>query len=308
MSITLLGPQRVPIVKDILDDQGIDGPVAVITGGWEEREDEQDDLQKHIGRPTVNLQLYRRLEQVLKDDRPLSEALVDRNDRLRVAQTLYRRRLGPSLQAVWALHELRVPRMELLPSERNHALKAVAHLDAHYLEQVRGIHTAFQDLWAPVDRPVVERVREQLVTELEGCTAVLIAGGHVGGLLDQVSLFELRELLEEKPVIAWSAGAMILTERIVLFHDSPTHGQGHPEVYDDGLGLAPNVVALPDASERLRLGDKTRVRLFAGRFHPATCVALDGGCGVHWDGVRWSTIGPVRRLSKNGRLAGMVAP
>lgn len=309
VSVTLLGPQRQrPFVKDVLDEQGIDGPVAVITGGWEEREHEQDDLQHHLQRPTVNLRLYRRLEEVLRRDKPLSQALTDRNDRLRVAQTLYRRRLHPTLQSVRTLHALEVPRPELLPAERAHALRAVAELDAHYLNQIRGIHGAFLDIWRPIDRKPVAEVRARLADEIGSCSAVLIAGGHVGVLLDQMTLFELGPLLERRPVVAWSAGAMLLTERIVLFHDCPPQGRGDPEVYDDGLGLAPQVVALPHATTRLRLDDKMRVEILAERFKPATCVTLDEGSGVHWDGQRWSARGPARKLTAHGKVVGMVAP
>ena len=68
-SVTLLGPQRRnPMIKSILDQQGIDGRLAVITGGWEEREDELDDLDEHVGRPTLNLRLHHRLQKVLQGD------------------------------------------------------------------------------------------------------------------------------------------------------------------------------------------------------------------------------------------------
>jgi len=308
-SVTLLGPQRLrPIVKRVLDDQELDGPLGVITGGWEEREDEVDDLRDHCQRETLNLGLYGRMEQVLAEDQALSQALTDRNDRLRVAQTFYRRRLGPLLDSVRRLHELKVSRMELLPAERAHAIKAVAELDAHYLNQIRGIHAAFRELWDPVERPAVAAAREELRQILADCAALLIAGGHVGVLLDQLTLFELPTLVDETPIVAWSAGAMVLTERIVLFHDSPPQGRGDPEVYDDGLALAPQVVALPHARSRLKLEDKVRVKILCERFQPASSVALDEGCGIHWDGQAWTAIGPTRRLTPQGKLAGMVAP
>jgi len=308
-TVTLLGPQRHdPMVKQTLDRQNLTGRVAAITGGWEEREHEQAILEEHIKRPTVPLGLHRRLEEVLEHDPSLAMALRDRNDRLRVAQTLYRRRLGRSLQAVRELHGITVSRMELLPSDRADALRAVAYLDEHYLSQIRSIHGAFLDLWNPVDRQSVAEVRAAIAEELADCCAVVIAGGNVGVLLDQLTLFDLRPLLERTPVIAWSAGAMVLTDRIVLFHDNPPQGRGDPELYDDGLGLAPSIVALPHASSRLRLDDRVRVGSLAERFKPATCVALDEGCGVHWSGSAWSAFGRTRRLEASGKLVGMVAP
>ncbi|MDC3378799.1 Type 1 glutamine amidotransferase-like domain-containing protein [Planctomycetota bacterium] len=302
--VTVLGPQRrKPFIKQILDDQGIRGGLAVITGGWEEREGELDDLDEHVGRPTLNLRLHGRLQGVIRGDSGFSLALVDRNDRLRIAQTLYRRRLRSALESVRSLYELTLPRMELLLAERADALQAVSDLDAHYLSQIRGIHEAFHDVWDPTLEETTGEVRQKIAEELSSCEAVLIAGGNVGVLLDQLYLLKLRPMLENKPIVAWSAGAMVLTERIVLFHDSPPQGRGAPEIYDDGMGLAPALVALPQASKRLMLDDEQRVGIFAGRFAPSACITLDEGCGARWDGTAWHAVGEARRLTPEGHLA-----
>jgi hypothetical protein len=296
-SVTVLGPQRHdPIIKDALETYGIEGQLAVITGGWEEREGEVDDLEQHLGRPTLNLRLHSRFQDVLSREKTFSQALLDRNDRLRVAQTLYRRRLHGALESVRTLYRLTLPRMDLVIAERADALRAVSDLDHHYLTQIRGIHEAFQDLWDPTLNPSVAETRRQLKGELADCAGVLIAGGNVGVLLDQLYLLRMRPLLSNLPIVAWSAGAMVITDRIVLFHDSPPQGRGDPEIYDDGLRLAPRLVALPHAKYRLRLEDASRVGILAGRFAPAICVALDEGCGAHWDGAEWGPIGGARRL------------
>ena len=67
----------------------------------------------------------------------------------------------------------------------------------------------------------------------------MIAGGHVASLLNRLALFDVLELAAGKPVIAWSAGAMVLTDRIVLFHDYPPYGSDIAQVLDAGFGLAP---------------------------------------------------------------------
>ena len=77
------------------------------------------------------------------------------------------------------------------------------------------------------------------------------------------------------PVIAWSAGAMALTDRIVLFHDRAPQGPGHPEVYGSGLSVLRDVVLLPHARARLLLDDAPRMAVFARRFAPARCVLLE---------------------------------
>jgi len=86
----------------------------------------------------------------------------------------------------------------------------------------------------------------------------------------------------------------------VLFHDSPPWGPGHAEAGEVGLGLVPGVVALPHASERLRLDDAGRVSRFARRFEPDACVLLDAGVRLEWmDGWRSPE---ARRLAPSGRV------
>ena len=51
----------------------------------------------------------------------------------------------------------------------------------------------------------------------------------MGVLAHTLHLFDVAATATS-PVIAWSAGAMALTDRIVLFHDRSPQGPGHPEV------------------------------------------------------------------------------
>ncbi len=88
--------------------------------------------------------------------------------------------------------------------------------------------------------------------------------------------------------MAWSAGAMALTDRVVLFHDRVPQGPSHAEIYDDGLGLIHDVVLLPHARRRLLVDDRVRMSVLARRFAPARCIVLD-------DGVRYD-------LSPGGEL------
>ena len=73
------------------------------------------------------------------------------------------------------------------------------------------------------------------------------------------------------PVAAWSAGAMAIAERVVLFHDHPPQGAGNAEVFEAGLGLVRGAVFLPHAATRLALDDVGRVALLARRLPPAAC-------------------------------------
>ncbi len=63
--------------------------------------------------------------------------------------------------------------------------------------------------------------------------AVVVAGGHVGELTRVLHLFCVEPHLPQV-VIAWSAGAMALSERVVLFHDFVPHGVAQTEVFERG--------------------------------------------------------------------------
>jgi len=112
---------------------------------------------------------------------------------------------------------------------------------------------------------------------------VVLAGGRVDVLAHVLHLFNVAAVIRS-PVIAWSAGAMALAERIVLFGDRAPQGPGFPEVHGSGLSLVRGAVVLPHARARLRLDDAPRMAVVARRFAPDRCVLLDPGARVDTDG------------------------
>jgi hypothetical protein len=163
------------------------------------------------------------------------------------------------------------------------AIGAVRDLDAAHLRRVGAVRGEFYEGLRPHDRPVIAEHRADVMGLLADAAAVAVAGGHVGVLADTLHLFNIAASLRS-PVIAWSAGAMALTDRIVLFNDRAPQGPGHPEIYGAGLSLLRNLVALPHASARLLLGETPRMAVFARRFTPARCVLLEPGTRVDIDG------------------------
>lgn len=302
----LLGPQRFdPSVVRVLDDVGVEGTVAVVTAGWQERESEDEELREHIGRELVNLRLYERLESVLGRDRTLAAELRERQARLQEAQRLYRRRLAHLLAAARELMALDPKEHPFLLEHRTEAIRAVRTLDRQHIRRVRRIHREHEERVATGERPAVAWHRAQLRSELEGCRALLIAGGHVAVLLNRLRVFDVLPLVADRPLVAWSAGAMVLTSRIVLFHDSPPQGMGDPEVLDAGLDVCPGVIALPHADRRLRLDDPVRVSLFARRFAPALCVVLDRRARLARVDGQWKAGPETRRLHRRGAVRDM---
>lgn len=315
-NVVVLGPQRLqPTLADALDRVlALDGctperrQIAVVTAGWEEREEEVDELRQHVDRPVVDLRLFRRAEQVLRADAPLLAAQRQRTDRLRRLRELYRVRLSHALQAARELmrrtdSEAMADHQGLLEVEIDAAIEVVRDIDAHHFERVRELHAEHEHELRPGERDEVARHRAELARIVEDSCAVCFAGGNVAVLLDRLRLFDVAALVRGRPIVCWSAGSMALSEQVVLFHDSPPQGAGDAEVFEIGLGLFRGVLPLPHARRRLRLQDPTRVGIFARRFRPLVCAAMDERTRLHWDGARWRAAAGTRRLCEDGSLA-----
>ena len=300
--ITLLGPQRNAItVTQELERLGLPGQIAAITAGWQEREAEDDELQEAIGHRAVNLLLHHRAERMFYEDQELFRAHRARQDLLRQMQDLYKLRLDAYLDAAQLLFHRAGP-SDLLEPERQAAVMALRDLDSHHLSRIREVHARFETEMRPADRWAVAKQRDEIREILDECKVVVIAGGHVATLLTRIRLLGVDTMLSDKAVVAWSAGAMVLTERVVLFHDRPPEGPGNAEVLDTGLGLLQDVVALPHVTRRLKLDDTPRMSLFARRFSPSMCLALDPFCRARWDGEQWDLQDGTWVLGQDGQL------
>lgn len=304
--IIMLGPQRTrPTVREAVESLGLaaGARVAAVTAGWEEREPEDLELGEHLGAGAINLKVFQRADDIYRSDPELHQAMRDRQDTLQKLQMLYRLRLSHALLAARELLQREDPDEALLDPEREAAIEAVREIDRHHLRRITEIHRDFEERWRFDERPSVVHQQEELKQQLEGTEALLIAGGHVGILRNRMRLLDVLGLVGDRPIIGWSGGAMVLGEKIVLFHDSPPQGPGDAEVLGPGLGACSGVVPLPHAARRLRLDDHTRVELFARRFGSDICATLDDGGRVDWDGARWIGRAATQRLDADGTLA-----
>jgi len=207
--IALLGPQRLrPTVARTVERLGLDGPLAVVTAGWQDREAETGDLEEHLGQEVVPLELYRRADEVGRSDAELAAALRGRQSRLRRLQRLYRVRLGHCLKAARELLA-RPGEDDDLETARREYLAAVRSLDDQHLEALKAIHEEFEATWQPLTRESVRPHHDEIAARLEGAAALVIAGGHVAVLLNRLRLFAVLELAADLPLVAWSAGAAV---------------------------------------------------------------------------------------------------
>ena len=271
-----------------------------MTAGWLEREGDDGELHALLGGRTVGLSLYTRWLDVQERDPEYAAASRELADVLAELADLYLIRLDYALQAVYALQRRALsdrlgvsrvasrvappftsPEASPVASPVAEAVAAVRALDAAHLAHVNEVRGEFFDRLRPHDRPVIASHRSAVADVLGSAAAVIIAGGHVDVLAEVLHLFNVAAALRS-PVIAWSAGAMALADRIVLFGDRSAHGPGHPEVYGSGLSVVRDVVLLPHARTRLLLDDTLRMAVFASRFSPSLCVLLDAGSRVEF--------------------------
>jgi hypothetical protein len=305
--VILLGPQRRPTLDAVVRSLGLSGPVAAVTAGWQEREPDDAELSRVLGGRDVNLGLYRRWLDVQDRDPDYTAGAGRLDGILTELQDLYLLRLDHALRAVHALQRRDQSLRDRLRSEAvSEALAAVRELDAAHLRRVNETRLEFFGRLRPHDRPVIAEHRAAVSAVLADAAALVIAGGHVGVLAEVLHLFNVAAALNGAPVIAWSAGAMALTDRIVLFHDRAPQGPGHPEVYGSGLSVVRDVVLLPHARARLLLGDTARMAIFARRFAPARCVLLEAGTRVEAgrDGA-WPA--GTRVLGEDGHVTALAA-
>ena len=276
------------------------GPIAAVTAGWQERESDDGELMRLLSGRGLNLHLHARWNDVLHEDPDYSRAEREHRVVLGELQQLYLTRLDHALRATYAVAQ-RVdghPRIQAIAVED--ALATVRDVDARHLDRIAELRAAFVAAWQPQERDSVAKHREEIRGALVQAECLVIAGGHVGELLTVLDLFRIADDLPAR-VIAWSAGAMAITDRVVLFHDRAAHGPAQAEIYDLGLGIVPGVVALPHARRRLRTDDSLRMSVLARRFAPATCLVLDDGVTVEL-GAEHVVPPDARVVSTEGKL------
>lgn len=304
----LLGPQRPHSrLPDALFSAALpDGPVAVISAGWQEAEGDIDDVQQLVGRPVRDLLLYQRAEEVFAAHSELQDAYRVRQERLMGRQRLYRLRLRYLTDAARQIMRADAA-PALLATEKRHAIAQLRALDRHHLHCVAAIHEEFADRFSSEKyAPLVDHVAA-IRSVLDECQAVVVTGGNVIVLLNRLLLFGLGALLRDRHIIAWSAGAMVLGEQIVLFHDRMPEGRRDAELLGAGLGLLPQHVLLPDATHRLRSNDRLRMTLLGNRLTPKTCVMLNYDSLLKFAGSSIVTAEASHYITRNGGSAAVTA-
>ena len=300
--IFLLGPQRPDVNLDRpFAALPASGQAAVISAGWQEAEGDIDDVRAIVGRKLTDLRLYQRADELFSKDGALREHYRQRQDRLQELQRVHRIRLRQAMLA--ARHLLRTEADEqILRHERRHAISQLRSLDRHHARSIAAIHREFDSTLKEKPSDRLARHTRQIADVVSRCDAVIVTGGNVAVLLNRLRLFGLGDMLAGKAIVAWSAGAMALTDSVVLFHDKTPLENRDAEILDCGLGIVPGTVLLPDARHRLKQKDRIRMGIFSRRFAPSLCLTLDNGALLEYGEGRLESAAGVRRLMRGGTL------
>jgi hypothetical protein len=269
----VLGPQRRPTLGPVVGALDLAAPVATVTAGWEEREPDDTELDALLGGRSRNLRLHARWQDVLARDPAYADAERQYRAALREHRALYQLRLDAALRG---LREVtRYDGDDAVRSAARTDAEAVVRLvDEQHLARVREARASFEDTWRPGERDAVAEHRSAVSHLAGSASALVVTGGNVEVLLHVLRLFAVPA---PPAVIAWSAGAMALTERVLLFHDRTPYSPSDAEFLDSGVGWLRGCVLLPHARRRLRTDDPVRMAELAARAAPARCVVLDDG-------------------------------
>lgn len=278
--ITVLGPERpAPVLPEVLERLAIRGPLALISAGWRYDELRDEPLREALGRPLHNLGLYEAFRDLERHAPELIAVYARKQHELKRIKDRYRSAIVPAMHECQTLYTPD-PGCRWLALSIRH----LQEIDAIFLEEADALHRSFDSAADPRDHPRVRAHAERMRDTMDGCDAVLLAGGHVGVLRNRLSFFGFEHLLRDRAIIAWSAGAMALTDRVLLFHDYTNWGVGIAEVLDRGLGLLHDVVFLPHCRDRLDLDHAQNVAILARRVAPARAIGLLNGA-VLLDGL-----------------------
>ena len=303
MSTTiLLGPQRfTTTVGSTVRSLDISGRIAMVNSGWEERESDDAELAGHLDGRGVNLNLHHRMMDVLGKDAQVAAAALVFRDRMDELRAFYGIRLQAAIDAVHAVSR-RTSLHAVGPVAEEAAIEAVREVDRWYAGQLDELYGAARATAAQDGSGTVGWHRGEIGALLDECEAVVIAGGNVRTLLWTLRFFAVR-LRPEQVVVAWSAGAMALSDEVVLFHDFAPLGVTAAEVHDRGLGRLPGVIALPHAKRRLRLDDHERMSVLARRFAEHRLLLLDDGAVVRFPDGATDLPAGARVIDRTGHVS-----
>lgn len=288
-SIHILGPQQPSAnLPTVVANHIPDGPMAIITAGWRLDESDISALERDLKAPLFLLPLYTWFDFLGSKEPDLAGQHAARQNKIKAYKKIYNLQLQSACDLWTKISDLKQKNNELYEIDEHDACETVRQTDRRCIERQNAVRKSFPDLEKPWSHFSAAPYYKKIEMTLQKCSGLIIAGGHVAVLRNRMYFFGLNKLLPEfldagKSIITWSAGAMSLSEQIVLYYDDPPDNDaGLPKVLDKGLGLIPNTIFLPHARQRLHIDTPKRVTRFARRFLPAKCIALEHGAHLQY--------------------------
>ena len=239
------------------------GPSRSSPPGWQEREADDAELRGASVVAAVNLRLHGRGARCSPGPRARVAALSTATALRRAAGLLPRAAPGRAGTPCFAR---RAPRRrdDLAEARDGPPIEALRDLDDWQPARSPGRRDD-RASQAPVERRR-SRATARGCARSSTCAAGRIAGGHVALAAQPAAAVRHRRARRRASGVAWSAGAMALTDRVVLFHDPAVR-----------LGTAPRCSTRPRPGAagssccRTRgaacdLDDRARIARFARRF------------------------------------------
>ncbi len=288
-------------VADELAALGVDGPIALVTAGWEEGERNDADLDRVLGGGTRNLGLFGRRLDILETDPEYADEVRRVRGMLTQLREVYLVQLRHALRGVDAVRQHDAGARRLSGVQLDEAIETVRALDDRHATRHDALLGEFYASYPPHERPAIAAHRDEVAAVIADCAAVVIAGGHVGVLTDCLHVCNVGALLGDRPLVAWSAGAMAIGERVMLVDDHDLASRPD-EVLGAGIGVVHGVVPLPAAASRLRIEDRNHLALLARRLAPRACVLLDEGDRVTFDAAGIADLSSARVVSPDGTV------
>lgn len=166
-----------------------------------------------------------------------------------------------------------------LARELRRAFRTLEANDDHLFELFGDIERRAFDAAGALYHPAFRAAKERLEGRILSAGIIFLFGGRLDLLLGALRFFRLRDVFVEAlrrgaQVVAVSAGAMVLCERVIVYDDFAETPRDF-QLYDRGLGIVQDIQIFPHCMERIQTDDPDNLAYLARRFRHHACVGLN---------------------------------
>lgn len=159
------------------------------------------------------------------------------------------------------------------------ALDTLEANDDHLVDLLDEIEQRTFDAAGLAYEPAWRAAQQRLEQRILEANSIILFGGQLDLLLDALRFFRLRDALAEAlrrgtQLVAMSAGAMVLCERVIIYNDLAATRRDF-QLYDRGLSLVRDIQLFPHCTERIQTDDPDNLAYLARRFRHHACVGLN---------------------------------